>query len=134
MITIQLCVVCGELIESVRNDVERLFWALKNRFVWLKSNILYSKVSAITSAVNVCAILHNRLLEYDNMINFDWENIDPNTPDVELCKRYIHSTVPVPNPCIVEDPILLVPSESMRNNDATNPTTISQPIPATAIM
>ena len=133
MITIQLYVVWGELIESVRKDVERLFGALKNRFVWFKSNILYSKVSAITSAVNVCAILHNHLLEYGNMIDFDWENLDPNTPDVELYERYVHSTVPVPDPCIVEDPMLPVPSESMRNNDATNPT-ISQPIPATAIM
>ena len=59
--------------------------------------------------------------------------LDPNTPDVELYERYVHSTVPVPDPCIVEDPMLPVPSESMRNNDATNPT-ISHPILATAIM
>ena len=72
-------VVWGEWIESVRNDVERLFGALKNRFVWLKSNILYSKVSTITAAVKVCSILHNRLLDYDG-VDFDWENIDPNTP------------------------------------------------------
>ena len=52
-------VVCGEWIESVRKDVERLFGALKIHFIWLKSNILYSKVSTITLAVKVCAILHN---------------------------------------------------------------------------
>ena len=83
-------VVWGEWIESVRKDVEeRLFGALKNRFVWLKSNILYSKVSTITAAVKVCSILHNRLLEYDNMFDFDWENIDPNRPDEEMYKRYV---------------------------------------------
>ncbi len=91
-------VVWGEWIESVRKDVERLFGALKNRFVWLKSNILYSKVSTINSAVKVCAILHNRLLEYDNMIELDWENIDPNTPDEEIYEMYVHSTIPVPDP------------------------------------
>jgi hypothetical protein len=112
-------VVWGEWVESVRKDVERLFGALKNRFVWLKSNILYHKVSTITAAVRVCSILHNRLLEYDNMIDFDWENIDPNTPDEELYERYVNSTIPLPEPSLVEDPLLPVPS---------------QPIPATAPM
>ena len=37
-------VVWGEWVESVRKDVERRFGALKNRFVWLKSNILYHKI------------------------------------------------------------------------------------------
>ena len=64
-------VVWGEWIESVRNDVERLFGALKNHFVWLKSNILYHKIPTITAAVRVYSILHNRLLEYDNMVDFD---------------------------------------------------------------
>ena len=103
----------------MRKDVERLFGALKNRFVWLESNILYHKVSTITAAVRVCSILHNRLLEYDNMIDFDWENIDPNTPDEKLYERYVNSTIPLPEPSLVEDPLLPVPS---------------QPIPATAPM
>ncbi len=96
-------VVWGEWVESVRKDVERLFGALKNRFVWLKSNILYHKVSTITAAVRVCSILHNRLFEYDNMIEFDWENINPNTPDEELYERYVNSTIPVPKPSLVDD-------------------------------
>ena len=100
-------VVWGEWVESVRKDVERLFGALKNRFVWLKSNILYHKVSTITAAVRVCSILHNRLLEYDNMIDFDWENIDPNTPDEELYERYVNSTVLLPEPSLVEDPLYI---------------------------
>ena len=85
----------------------RLFGALKNRFVWLKSNILYHKVSTITAAVRVCSILHNRLLEYDSMIEFDWENIDPNTPDDELYERYVNSTVLLPEPSLVEDPLYI---------------------------
>ena len=76
---------------------------MKNRFVWLKSNILYHKVSTITAAVRVCSILHNRLLEYDNMIEFDWENIDPNTPDEELYERYVNSTISLPEQSLVDD-------------------------------
>ena len=100
-------------MESVRKDVERLFGALKNRFVWLKSNILYHKVSTITAAVRVCSILHNRLLEYDNMIEFDWENIDPNAPDEEIFERYVNSTIAIPEPSLLDDPLLLVPSQSI---------------------
>ena len=64
-------VVWGEWIESVRKDVERIFGALKNRFVWLKSSMLYHKIPTISVAVRVCSIIHNRLLEYDNVIDFD---------------------------------------------------------------
>jgi hypothetical protein len=42
------------------------------------------------------------------MINFDWENIDPNTPDEELYERYVYNTVSVPDPYIVGDPMLHV--------------------------
>jgi hypothetical protein len=125
-------VVWGEWIESVRKDVERLFGALKNRFVWLKSNILYSKVSTITAAVKVCSILHNRLLDYDGMVDFDWENIDPNTPDEEMYELYVGSTLPVPEPVIVEDPHLPAPSQSSATLvSQVEPT---QRIPATAPM
>ena len=34
-------------------------------------------------AVKVAAILHNRLLEYDNFDKFDWETMDPNRNDFE---------------------------------------------------
>ena len=108
-------VVWGEWVESVRKDVERLFGALKNRFVRLKSNIiLYHKVSTITAAVRVCSILHNRLLEYDNMIEFDWKNIDPNTPDEELYERYANSTIPFPEPSLVDDPYYQYPLRLFR--------------------
>ena len=45
------------------------------------------------------------------MIDFDWENIDPNLSDEEIYKRYVTSTVPVPEPYIVEDPHLPAPSQ-----------------------
>jgi hypothetical protein len=38
------------------------------------------------------------------MNEFDWENIDPNTPD----ERYVNSTIPVPEPSLVDDPLLPV--------------------------
>jgi hypothetical protein len=47
------------------------------------------------------------------MIEFDWENIDPNTPDEELYERYVNSTVPLPEPSLVEDPLLPVPSQTI---------------------
>jgi hypothetical protein len=102
-------VVWGEWVESVRKDVERLFGALKNRLVWLKSNILYHKVSTITAAVRVCSILHNRLLEYDNMIDFGLENIDPNAPDEEIYERYVNSTIALPEPSLLDDPYYQYP-------------------------
>ena len=45
------------------------------------------------------------------MIDFDWENIDPNTPNEEMNELYVNSTVPVPEPVIVEDPHLPAPSQ-----------------------
>ena len=46
------------------------------------------------------------------MVDFDWENIDPNTPDEEMYELYVGSTLPVPEPVIVEDPHLPAPSQS----------------------
>jgi hypothetical protein len=51
----------------------------------------------------------------------------------ELYERYVNSTVPIQEPCIVEDPVLPVQSQSSRNYD-TMPATVSQPIAATAPM
>ena len=91
-------------------NVDSLFGALQNHFVWLKSNSLYTKIPTITAVVQVCSILHNRLLEYDNMINY----IDPNTPDDKLYERYVNRTVPVPEPTtLVHDPLLPVPSQTI---------------------
>ena len=46
------------------------------------------------------------------MVDFDWENIDPNTPDEEMYELYVSGTLPVPEPVIVEDPHLPAPSQS----------------------
>ncbi len=119
-------------------DVERVFDALKNRIVWLKSKILYTKIPTITAAVKVFSILYNRLLEYDNnMIDFqfDWENIDPNAPDDdELYEQYVNSTVPVPEPTLVDDPLLPVPSQVALYFAVTTYYLPTQTIPATAPM
>jgi hypothetical protein len=67
------------------------------------------------------------------MIDFDWENIEPNTPDEELYKRYVNSMVLVPNPYIVKDPMLPAPCQRSGNSAAT-PQITQQPIAATAPM
>ena len=81
-------VVWDEWLESVRKDVERLFGTLKSRFRWLSSSIQYHNHVTIHNAVKICAIIHNRLLEYDNMLDFDWENIDTNTAVDDLVDNY----------------------------------------------
>jgi len=66
------------------------------------------------------------------MVDFDWENIDPNTPDEEMYELYVGSTLPVPEPVIVEDPQLPAPSQtSLTSVSQVEPT---QRIPATAPM
>ena len=45
------------------------------------------------------------------MIDFDWQYFDPNTPDKELYERYVNSTVPGPEPSLLDDPLLPLPSQ-----------------------
>ena len=68
------------------------------------------------------------------MIDFDWENIDPNTPDEELHKRYVNSTVLVQDPYIVKDPMFPAPCQCSGNSAATPVQITQQPIAATAPM
>ena len=63
--------------------MERLFGALKMRFRWISKAIEYKDIETLGYAVKVAAILHNRLLEYDNFDKFDWETMDPNRNDFE---------------------------------------------------
>ena len=104
-------VVWGEWLESVRKDVERLFGTLKSRFRWLSSSIQYHNHVTIHNAVKVCAILHNRLLEYDNMLDFDWGNIDPNAAVDDLVDKFLASRMTPPEPDIILDPDLPEPSQ-----------------------
>jgi len=78
-----LTVSWAEWLESVRKDVERLFGALKMRFRWISKAIEYKDIETLGYAVKVAAILHNRLLAYDNFDKFDWETMDPNRNDFE---------------------------------------------------
>ena len=78
-----LTVSWAEWLELVRKDVERLFGALKMRFRWISKAIEYKDIETFGYAVKVAAILHNRLLAYDNFDKFDWETIDPNRNDFE---------------------------------------------------
>ena len=73
----------AEWLESVRKDVERLFGALKMRFRWISKAIEYQDIETLGYAVKVAAILHNRLLAYDNFDTFNWETMDPNRHDFE---------------------------------------------------
>jgi hypothetical protein len=78
-----LTVSWAEWLESVRKDVERLFGALKMRFRWIFKAIEYKDIETLGYAVKVAAILHNRLLQYDNFDAFDWEKMDPNRNNFE---------------------------------------------------
>ena len=71
-------VVWTEWLESVRKDIERLFGALKQRFRWLSHSVEYHHINTLGFGVRVAAILHNRLLKYDNFDKLDWEKMDPN--------------------------------------------------------
>jgi hypothetical protein len=44
---------------------------------------------------------------------FYWEIIDPNKSDEELDERYVNSTIAVPEPSLVDDPLLPVPSQTI---------------------
>lgn len=54
-------------IGSVRKDIEDTFGILKKRFRVLRFPMLYSPTTRIGTIFRVCAILHNRLLDYDNL-------------------------------------------------------------------
>ena len=109
-------VVWGEWLEAERKDVERLFGTLKSRFRWLSSSIQYHNHVTIHNAVKVCAILHNRLLEYDNMLDFDWGNIDPNTDVDDLVDKFLASRITPPEPEIIVDPDLPEPSQDKNSS------------------
>ena len=91
--------------------MERLFGTLKSRFRWLSSSIQYHNHITIHNAVKICAIFHNRLLEYDNMLDFDWGNIDPNTGIDDLVDNFLASRMTPPEPDIRVDSDLPEPSQ-----------------------
>jgi hypothetical protein len=71
-------VMWSEWLESIRKDVECVFSNLKNRFRFLRNKVPYWDYTFISNAMRVAAILHNRLLDYDDYLDFDWNECDPN--------------------------------------------------------
>ena len=45
------------------------------RFRWIAKDIEYKDIETLGYTVKVEAILHNRLLQYDNFDKFNWETI-----------------------------------------------------------
>ena len=54
-------------MESVRKDVECTFGILKVRFRLLRMPIMLKDKNAISAIFEVCCMLHNRLLDHDNL-------------------------------------------------------------------
>lgn len=70
----------SEWIESVRKDVECTFGILKARFRILRDGIQYHRAYDITNIFHTCCILHNMLLEYDGLDEYNeeqWETLRP---------------------------------------------------------
>jgi hypothetical protein len=61
----------SENIESTRKDVERCFGILKKRFRCLINPLELQDPSHIERLFNACAVIHNILLDYDSIDN--WE-------------------------------------------------------------
>lgn len=57
----------GCLMESIRKDSECTFGIAKKRFRILRLPFLVSTMEGIDSVMRVCAILHNMLLQYDDL-------------------------------------------------------------------
>jgi hypothetical protein len=70
-------VVFSEWLESVRKDVECAFGILKIRFRFLRGFVVYHDATTIENAFKTAAMLHNMLLEWDQLDDFSWDNIDP---------------------------------------------------------
>ena len=64
-------------MESVRKDVECAFGILKIRFRFLRGFVIYHDPLIIEYAFKSATMLHNMLLEWDGLDDFNWENTDP---------------------------------------------------------
>jgi hypothetical protein len=61
----------SENVESTRKDVERCFGILKKRCICLINALEFQDPSHIERLFNACAVIHNILLDYDGIGN--WE-------------------------------------------------------------
>jgi len=73
-------VVFSEWLESVRKDVECAFGRLKMRFRFLRGFVVYHDAMIIENAFKTAAMLHNMLLKWDRMDDYNWGNIGPDGP------------------------------------------------------
>lgn len=67
----------SEWLESVRKDVECAFGILKIRLRFLRGFVIYHDPLIIEYTFKAAAMLHNMLLEWDGLDDFNWENTDP---------------------------------------------------------
>jgi hypothetical protein len=71
----------SEWVESVRKEIECTFGLLKKRFRFLKNPFLLQKQYEIDNMFRTCCILHNMLLEYDEL-DYKWDAVIDYTKDV----------------------------------------------------
>lgn len=95
----------SEFLESVRKDVECTFGILKSRFRILRNGLQYDRVLS-HQIVKTCGMLHNMLLAYDGLDNFQWNK----TGDWEY-----------ENPDMEDEDIFFHSSEDMNDNELTLP-------------
>ena len=67
----------------MRKDVECAFGILKIRFRLLRNPVVYQDADTISNAFKTACMLHNMLLEYDGLNEFNWENMDPDDDIVD---------------------------------------------------
>ena len=60
-------------LESSRKDIECVFGILKKRFLFLKHPIRFHDPVLIHRTFMTCCVLHNLLLEYDGMDNWEYQ-------------------------------------------------------------
>jgi hypothetical protein len=85
----------SEFLESVRKDVECLFGMLKQRFRILRNGMAYDR-DCCNDIVKTCGIMHNMLLAYDGLDEFEWNKSgdwELEDPDMEDSDIYWHDSV-----------------------------------------
>jgi hypothetical protein len=65
------CEVWSSALESIRKDVECTFGILKVRFLILKHPLRLHDMEVIEDVVHTCAMIHNRLMQYDDRDDWD---------------------------------------------------------------
>ena len=79
--------------ESIRKDIERAFGILKCRMKILKNGLMYKKRSKCVSVIKTCAILHNMIIDHQDLdplkaLERDGLEIeDPNPEEMESSTR-----------------------------------------------